>query len=211
MWRPNSRLGAQRARGPLATGTLTCAFSRPEAFEGGTSAERSWCERFFEQFSYKKSFESVPKALGFYMVGPTKFCKTLAKLPARIPCRKPRKSHRPVSVGVQGQQIAFNGSSCGVSFSFVTPPHTLIRAAQGSKAVAQRGESDDASFTTVMLRNIPNKYTRAMLIDKLHDAGFRGDIDYLYLPTDFQNRCNVGSQMGQRREIKMPQNVTAKF
>merc|ERR1719230_2407945 len=51
---------------------------------------------------------------------------------------------------------------------------------------------DDSTYTTIMLRNIPNKYTRQMLIDRLHRAGFRGDIDYLYLPTDFANRCNVG-------------------
>jgi len=46
--------------------------------------------------------------------------------------------------------------------------------------------------TTAMLRNIPNKYTRDMLVDQLHDAGFRGDLDFLYLPTDFKNKCNVG-------------------
>jgi len=51
---------------------------------------------------------------------------------------------------------------------------------------------DDSGYTTIMLRNIPNKYTRQMLIDQLHRGGFQGDIDYLYLPTDFANRCNVG-------------------
>eukprot|EP00931_Biecheleriopsis_adriatica_P091163 TRINITY_DN65061_c0_g1_i1.p1 TRINITY_DN65061_c0_g1~~TRINITY_DN65061_c0_g1_i1.p1 ORF type:complete len:429 (+),score=118.35 TRINITY_DN65061_c0_g1_i1:86-1372(+) len=53
-------------------------------------------------------------------------------------------------------------------------------------------KDDEASYTTIMLRNIPNKYTRQMLMDQLHNIGFRGDIDYLYLPIDFANRCNVG-------------------
>mmetsp|Transcript_34116 Transcript_34116/g.62426 ORF Transcript_34116/g.62426 Transcript_34116/m.62426 type:complete len:383 (-) Transcript_34116:251-1399(-) len=63
---------------------------------------------------------------------------------------------------------------------------------KGSKAPRRPKDDDDETFTTIMLRNIPNKYTRKMLIDQLHLAGFKGDIDYLYLPTDFQNRCNVG-------------------
>uniref|UniRef100_A0A7S4Q685 RRM domain-containing protein n=1 Tax=Alexandrium monilatum TaxID=311494 RepID=A0A7S4Q685_9DINO len=47
------------------------------------------------------------------------------------------------------------------------------------------------SVTTVMLRNIPNKYTRDMLVDRL-SLHFRGKFDFLYLPIDFKNACNVG-------------------
>jgi hypothetical protein len=46
--------------------------------------------------------------------------------------------------------------------------------------------------TTIMLKNVPNKYTRTRLIERLDEAGFRGKFDFLYLPIDFKNQCNVG-------------------
>jgi len=46
--------------------------------------------------------------------------------------------------------------------------------------------------TTAMLRNIPNKYTRDGLVERLHEAGYRGELDFIYLPIDFKNKCGVG-------------------
>ena len=42
-----------------------------------------------------------------------------------------------------------------------------------------------------MIRNIPNKYTQRMLIEQL-DRENPGCYDFLYLPIDFKNNCNVG-------------------
>jgi hypothetical protein len=40
------------------------------------------------------------------------------------------------------------------------------------------------SRTTVMIKNIPNKYTQKMLLQTI-DKKFRGTYDFLYLPIDF--------------------------
>jgi len=47
--------------------------------------------------------------------------------------------------------------------------------------------------TTVMLRNIPNKYEQSQLLDVMKDKGFSTEtFDFFYLPIDFRNRCCVG-------------------
>ncbi|KAI4325173.1 hypothetical protein MLD38_030592 [Melastoma candidum] len=45
--------------------------------------------------------------------------------------------------------------------------------------------------TTLMIKNIPNKYTSKMLLTAI-DEQHKGTYDFLYLPIDFKNKCNVG-------------------
>ncbi|KAL0301375.1 UNVERIFIED_CONTAM: protein MEI2-like 2 [Sesamum radiatum] len=49
----------------------------------------------------------------------------------------------------------------------------------------------DDSRTTLMIKNIPNKYTSKMLLAAI-DETHKGTYDFLYLPIDFKNKCNVG-------------------
>ncbi|VVB17646.1 unnamed protein product [Arabis nemorensis] len=49
----------------------------------------------------------------------------------------------------------------------------------------------DDSRTTLMIKNIPNKYTSKMLLSAI-DEHCKGTYDFLYLPIDFKNKCNVG-------------------
>merc|ERR1719253_1214 len=44
--------------------------------------------------------------------------------------------------------------------------------------------------TTVMLRNIPSRYSQQALLAELTSAGF--ELDYFYLPMDFRKHANAG-------------------
>ena len=44
--------------------------------------------------------------------------------------------------------------------------------------------------TTLMIRNIPNKYTQDLLLEELKN--YKVKFDFFYLPIDYNNSCNVG-------------------
>jgi hypothetical protein len=46
--------------------------------------------------------------------------------------------------------------------------------------------------TTIMIRNIPSRYTQQLLIEELAASGFRACFDFVYLPVDFRNGCSMG-------------------
>lgn len=46
--------------------------------------------------------------------------------------------------------------------------------------------------TTVMLRNIPVEYTRALLVELLQNHGYNEQFNLVYMPMDFQNRVGLG-------------------
>eukprot|EP00434_Breviolum_minutum_P028720 symbB.v1.2.025411.t1/scaffold2462.1/size78695/4 len=53
-------------------------------------------------------------------------------------------------------------------------------------------QSKEKDVTTLMIRNIPNRYTQRELIAELEDLGFAGTFDFLYSPLDKGTMSNVG-------------------
>ncbi|CAE7570339.1 ML1 [Symbiodinium natans] len=60
------------------------------------------------------------------------------------------------------------------------------------RKVAQPSRETQSGRTTVMLRNIPNNYTRQMFLQLLSETGFHARYDFVYLPCDFQRDSNLG-------------------
>lgn len=97
-----------------------------------------------------------------------------------------------------GRPAGYNGSNAIGGGKAATEAPKAPQS-HGAPPVAREPDGDDAEgadgpigdITTVMLRNIPNKYTREMLINQL-SIDFGGEFDFMYLPIDFKNRCNVG-------------------
>merc|ERR1719482_2321495 len=72
------------------------------------------------------------------------------------------------------------------------PPCATESQSPQKPATESRSPQKPADFTTLMLRNIPNSYSRNMLLDLLDQEGFRGCYDLVFVPVDFQNLAGLG-------------------
>lgn len=70
-------------------------------------------------------------------------------------------------------------------FTHARVPKSLNLAEEFSKVKEQ-------APTTMMIRNIPNRYTQRELIEELESLGFAGSFDFFYAPIDFGTMGNVG-------------------
>mmetsp|Transcript_100155 Transcript_100155/g.137954 ORF Transcript_100155/g.137954 Transcript_100155/m.137954 type:complete len:277 (+) Transcript_100155:72-902(+) len=79
--------------------------------------------------------------------------------------------------------------------SAVTPAEepAQVQKSESKAAGKQEGRQGvEKPKTTLMLRNLPNNYTRQMLLDLLNEEGFEGQYDFVYLPVDFNSGAGLG-------------------
>lgn len=72
--------------------------------------------------------------------------------------------------------------------------HQLRLHATGNEKapLATSGGGVINQVTTLMIRNIPNRYTQTELLAEIKDAGFDNKFDFFYLPMDHETHANFG-------------------
>jgi len=76
-----------------------------------------------------------------------------------------------------------------------SPPPSPTRPVEAPilpKPVKKQCVIIDQTKTTVMIRNMPNNYTRTMVLELLEQHGFTGRYDFVYLPIDFETKACLG-------------------
>jgi len=118
--------------------------------------------------------------------------------PIMIPAATTTAPFAPMTMmappGVMTQPVCFVPQVCAAPTSPHRPAAVSQLAQQRTCRVAPAGPSggDDDVRTTLILRNLPNSYSRDGLVGLLDAEGFRMDYSFVYLPTDFKRDAGFG-------------------
>lgn len=77
-----------------------------------------------------------------------------------------------------------------------------LKVEDSNEFIISTNKIETVRKTTLMIRNIPNKYTKELMLETI-DANFCEAYDFFYLPIDFKNNCNVGYAFINFKELKL--------
>eukprot|EP00406_Dinophysis_acuminata_P008340 CAMPEP_0179221472 /NCGR_PEP_ID=MMETSP0797-20121207/6210_1 /TAXON_ID=47934 /ORGANISM="Dinophysis acuminata, Strain DAEP01" /LENGTH=317 /DNA_ID=CAMNT_0020928259 /DNA_START=22 /DNA_END=973 /DNA_ORIENTATION=- len=94
------------------------------------------------------------------------------------------------------------------------PAHLCLDGEEGARAEERaaddgQGQVPDGERTTIMLRHIPNNYTRDHVEELLNEQGFGGEFDFVYLPYDFTRKAGYGYAFINFRTNEQARRATA--
>jgi hypothetical protein len=70
--------------------------------------------------------------------------------------------------------------------------HQLRLHSSGNEKAPLATGSASGQITTLMIRNIPNRYSQTELMVEIKEAGFENKFDFFYLPMDHDTHANFG-------------------
>ena len=98
---------------------------------------------------------------------------------------------QPLSISCQGRQQLRRSPAPEMKAKVEAKVEAEVEAKVEAKVEAEE-VSENAGKTTVMLRNLPNQCTRAMLAKFLSTTEFAGHLDLVYVPMDKTSGNNLG-------------------
>jgi hypothetical protein len=72
-------------------------------------------------------------------------------------------------------------------------------------------KTTEVNYMSVMVRNIPNRYSQQMLRTEIDKAGFKGKYNFFYLPIDFGQRANLGYAFIDFQDVETAAQFIATF
>jgi len=96
------------------------------------------------------------------------------------------------SKGIQNGRRTQDGSHVTHRFADKVKAHPEFDVGFESQELFGDCTTPENTRTTVMLRNLPNNYSRSMLLDLIDAEGFERLYDFIYLPIDFKSRASLG-------------------
>jgi len=104
-----------------------------------------------------------------------------------------------VSAGYVSRTVATRAApSAPPGANEVAPPYRAVTStvvkvqATSAASTGMHKSKQEVPVTTIMLRNIPLKFNREMVLEDMDNRGFLGCYDFFYLPIDFQTCYSVG-------------------